>query len=142
VSESSASAQLSNRVAIFNPTPSGTVCDFPGWKLACEGETVSGVSRYDIHQYPSVKFASYFISAANISRLIAMLSTGSAQGPSPTEAICAFIWRNVVKARNINADEFPESRLSIPVNTRTRMQDPLCSPRYWGNLSEPNAVRA
>lgn len=95
---------------------------------------------YDPVLSPPVQFATYFISESNLVRLKQRLSADKERTPSATEAVCAFLWKHVVRARNIDCDKYPETKLSITVNTRSRMRNPVCSPAYWGNLSEPNAV--
>lgn len=131
-----------DRESIFTATPAGEKIEsFPDWKLSGGGPNV-GVSTYDANRYPPCVFSTYFVSEEKVKSLIDLLSAGSSQRLTPTEAVCAFLWRHVIKARNLDVRQYPESKLSIPVNTRTKMNDPMCCPRYWGNLSEPNAVRS
>lgn len=95
---------------------------------------------YNPELSPPVQFATYFISEKKLEDLRQRLSSGTGYGPNVTEAVCAFLWKHVVKARNIDCEQYPETKLSVTVNTRLKMRNPICSPVYWGNLSEPNAV--
>lgn len=113
---------------------------FPDWKLVQDHDAFLNPCDYDPELSPPVQFATYFISETNLGKLKERLSTNSDRISSTTETVCAFLWKHVVKARNINCDLYPETKLSVTVNTRSRMKNPVCSPAYWGNLSEPNAV--
>ena len=50
------------------------------------------------------------------------------------------MWLHVVRARNIDLNEYPEAKLSLTVNARTRMSNPNVPKYFWGNMCEPNAV--
>lgn len=113
---------------------------FPDWKLVQDHDAFLNPCDYDPELSPPVQFATYFISETNLGRLKERLSTNTDRILSTTETVCAFLWKHVVKARNIDCELYPETKLSVTVNTRSRMKNPVCSPAYWGNLSEPNAV--
>jgi len=113
---------------------------FPDWKLVQDHDAFLNPCDYDPELSPPVQFATYFISEKKLKDLRQRLSSGTGYGPNVTEAVCAFLWKHVVKARNIDCEQYPETKLSVTVNTRSKMRNPICSPVYWGNLSEPNAV--
>jgi hypothetical protein len=113
---------------------------FPDWKLVQGHEAFLNPCDYNPELSPPVQFSTYFISEYNLKELRHRLSTDAGYGPSMTEAVCALLWKHVVKARNIDCEQYPETKVSVTVNTRSKMRNPICSPVYWGNLSEPNAV--
>jgi hypothetical protein len=131
---------LLDRKSVINPEADVLLGDFPDWKLVQETDQFLNPCDYDPTKSPPVRFATYFVSEDNLRSLRQSQSTESGHAPSSTEAVCAFLWKHVVIARGTDCVKYPETKLSVTVNTRTRMTDPICSPAYWGNLSEPNAV--
>jgi hypothetical protein len=131
---------LLDRKSVINPEADVILGDFPDWKLVQETDQFLNPCDYDPTKSPPVRFATYFVSEDNLRSLRQSQSTESGHAPSSTEAVCAFLWKHVVIARGTDCVKYPETKLSVTVNTRTRMTDPICSPAYWGNLSEPNAV--
>ena len=125
---------------MINADPDVLLDEFPDWKLVQDEDKFLNPCDYDPTRSPPVQFATYFIPEDKLRLLKQSQSTQSDKAPSSNEAVCAFLWKHVVKARGIDCDSYPETKLSITVNTRARMRNPICSPAYWGNLSEPNAV--
>lgn len=115
--------------------------DFPDWKLV---HTVADRTEAAAPANPStedckVQYSIFFISRANVARLKKKMTSTNFQ-PSLVETLSAFLWMCTVRARNVDADYYPETKLSVPVDTRGRMlNSDICS-NYWGNMGEPNAV--
>lgn len=131
---------LLDRKRVIDPRVDVVLDQFPDWKLVQDDDAFLNPCDYDPELSPPVQFATYFISETNLGKLKQRLSTNTERILSTTETVCAFLWKHVVKARNIDCELYPETKLSVTVNTRSRMKNPVCSPAYWGNLSEPNAV--
>jgi len=131
---------LLERKSVIDPETDVLLDDFPDWKLAQDHDDFLNPCDYDPTISPPVRFATYFASEEQLRLMKQSQATESGKAPSSTEAICAFLWKHVVNARNIDCERYPETKLSITVNARMRMKNPICSPAYWGNLSEPNAV--
>jgi hypothetical protein len=129
-----------DRKSVINPEADVLLGDFPDWKLVQDHDAFLNPCDYDPTQNPPVQFATYFASEDKLRRLKQSQSAESGKAPSSTEAVCAFLWKHVVNARGTDCERYPETKLSITVNTRARMKNPICSAAYWGNLSEPNAV--
>jgi hypothetical protein len=129
-----------DRKSVIDPELDVRLDQFPDWKLVQDPNSFLDPTDFDPELNPPVTFATYYISEAKAEALRQRMITQSGHLPSATEAVCAFMWKHVVKARNVDHEKYPETKLSITVNTRARMRNPVCSPAYWGNLSEPNAV--
>lgn len=129
-----------DRKRVIDPEADVKLDQFPDWKLVQDRDAFLNPCDYDLESSPPVQFATYFISEKRLEELRQRLSSDTGHGPNITEAVCAFLWKHVVKARNIDCEQYPETKLSVTVNTRPNMRNPICSPVYWGNLSEPNAV--
>jgi hypothetical protein len=129
-----------DRNHVIDPDADVKLDQFPDWKLVQDHDAFLNPCDFDPELNPPVQFATYFVSESNLDRLRQKLSTSTGHIPSMTEAVCAFLWKHVVRARNTDCEQYPETKLSVTVNTRSRMRNPICSPVYWGNLSEPNAV--
>lgn len=95
--------------------------------------------NYNAEEYPKVHHGVFYIDEARLKKLTMRLTTETNR-PSAIEALGAFLWQQVVHARNIDAAKYPEAKLSITVDTRKRMTGPAVPGNFWGNLSEPNAV--
>ncbi|KAF5239852.1 hypothetical protein FANTH_9793 [Fusarium anthophilum] len=132
--------QLLDRHDIVKGDLNTTLKEFPHWKLAEDNDKFLNPTEYDLDEV--FESATYFIPADKIAILKArILSTM----PSTTKvrtvaALCAFLWRHVVLARDINCRRYPEAKLAITVDARTRMKSPAIPSTYWGNFAEPNAV--
>jgi hypothetical protein len=131
---------LLDRKSVINPEGDVLLGEFPDWKLVQDTDDFLNPCDFDPTKSPPVQFATYFMSEDKLRLLKQGQSTASGDTPSSTDAVCAFLWKHVVIARGIDCDRYPETKLSVTVNTRMRMKNPICSPAYWGNLSEPNAV--
>lgn len=129
-----------SRPTVVSPDLDVKLEDFPDWMPALSEEDALKGTSYDPASLPKVKYATYFISAANIKRLRNKLRGIDGIVPSTIEAAGAFLWASVLQAREIDIERYPEAKLSITIDARTRMKDPIVSPMYWGNMSEPNAV--
>lgn len=129
-----------DRKSVINPEADVLLGDFPDWKLVQDHDAFLNPCDYDPTKSPPVQFATYFASEDKLRLLKQSQATESGKAPNSTEAVCAFLWKHVVNARGTDCAKYPETKLSITVNTRGRMKNPICSPAYWGNLSEPNAV--
>ncbi|KAF5988686.1 acetyltransferase [Fusarium bulbicola] len=132
--------QLLDRHDIVKGDLNTTLKEFPHWKLAEDKDKFLNPTEYDSDEV--FESATYFIPADKIAILKArILSTM----PSTTKvrtvaALCAFLWRHVVLARDIDCRRYPEAKLAITVDARTRMKSPAIPSTYWGNFAEPNAV--
>ena len=121
-----------------------TLGDFPDWRhvqgVGDNTEVALKGTSYGNTPIPEVRCAIYYISEASMKRLRDRLTRPNDFCPSVVEAACAFLWSSVLQAREVDTAQYPEAKLSITIDTRARMRDPIVSPSYWGNLSEPNAV--
>ncbi|KAF5604183.1 trichothecene 3-o-acetyltransferase [Fusarium pseudocircinatum] len=118
-----------------------TLEEFPDWKLTETSSTFLNPTNYEVAEVQSVEHGIFSISTENLSLLKNHVLKGAAITKlSTTEAICAFLWRNVVMARQIDHNQYPEAKLSITVDARERMENPPLPSNYWGNFAEPNAV--
>lgn len=121
-----------------------SLADFPEWRpvqtLGDYSEVALTGTSYGSTPLPKVRYATYFISEANMKRLRDGLTRPNDISPSTIEAVGAFLWSSVLQVREIDTIRYPEAKLSITIDTRARMRGPVVSPSYWGNLSEPNAV--
>ncbi|KAI8407705.1 hypothetical protein FOFC_13146 [Fusarium oxysporum] len=115
--------------------------DFPDWKLTETSSTFLNPTDYKATEVQSVEHGIFSISAAKLSLLKDHVLKGATNAKlSTTEAVCAFLWRHVVLARQIDHHKYPEAKLSITVDARERMENPPLPSNYWGNFAEPNAV--
>ncbi|KAF2756447.1 hypothetical protein EJ05DRAFT_517867 [Pseudovirgaria hyperparasitica] len=130
---------FSDRASIITPDPAASLQDLPDWKLVPPGEEFLNPTHYEVAALPKLRCAIYYISEDRIAKLRATMSVGGRK-PSVIESVGAALWMHVVRARNIDAKKYPEAKLSLTVNSRTRMSEPAISPTFWGNLCEPNAV--
>lgn len=131
---------FTERTTIIPPEPGVCLDDLPNWKLANARSKFLDPTSYKPALLPQVKYATYFISGQNLARLRSNLRGVSGSRMSIIEALGAFLWMHVLRARNIDTERYPQAKLSITVDARSRMTDRAVSPRYWGNFSEPNAV--
>ncbi|EXK34516.1 hypothetical protein FOMG_09906 [Fusarium oxysporum f. sp. melonis 26406] len=115
--------------------------DFPDWKLTETSSTFLNPTDYEAAEVRSVEHGIFSISAEKLSFLKNHVLKGATNTKlSTTEAVCAFLWRHVVLARQIDHHKYPEAKLSITVDARERMENPPLPSNYWGNFAEPNAV--
>jgi trichothecene 3-O-acetyltransferase len=115
--------------------------DFPDWKLTEDSSTFLNPTAYEAAEVQSVEHGVFSISAEKLSLLKNHVLKGATNTRlSTTEAVCAFLWRHVVLARQIDHHKYPEAKLSITVDARERMENPPLPSNYWGNFAEPNAV--
>lgn len=115
--------------------------DFPDWKLTETSSTFLNPTDYKAAEVQSVEHGIFSISAAKLSLIKDHVLKGATNAKlSTTEAVCAFLWRHVVLARQIDHHKYPEAKLSITVDARERMENPPLPSNYWGNFAEPNAV--
>lgn len=127
------------RTQVVDPDHNVHIDQFPNWKPVQSGGSFLNPIHYDPTKYPKVQYAVFFIDDARLKKLRTRL-TSETNKPSSIEALGAFLWQQVVQARDIDADKYPEAKLSITVDTRKRMTMPVVPSNFWGNLSEPNAV--
>jgi trichothecene 3-O-acetyltransferase len=114
--------------------------EFPDWKPVAADAKFLNPTVYDTNELPPPRYALYFISEANLRRLRDELAKDGRTKLSVIEALGAFIWKNVLQAREIDLERYPEAKLSVTVDARLRITDPSLSGMYWGNMCEPNAV--
>ncbi|KAL6408662.1 trichothecene 3-O-acetyltransferase [Ilyonectria robusta] len=118
-----------------------TLEEFPDWKLAEDASSFLNPTDYEASEIPTFEYATYFISTE---KLALLKSRVSIKVPdirlSTTDILGAFLWRQVILARKIDPQKYPEAKLSITVDSRGRMENPTVPPNYWGNFAEPNAV--
>ncbi|KAF5577021.1 trichothecene 3-o-acetyltransferase [Fusarium pseudoanthophilum] len=118
-----------------------TLEEFPDWKLTETSSTFLNPTNYDVAEVQSVEHGMFSISADNLCLLKNhVLESAADTKLSTAEALCAFLWRHVVLARQIDPHRYPEAKLSITVDARERMENPPLPSNYWGNFAEPNAV--
>ncbi|CVL13508.1 hypothetical protein LB506_009083 [Fusarium annulatum] len=118
-----------------------TLEEFPDWKLTETSSTFLNPTNYAAAEVQSIEHGIFSISGEDLSLLKNHVSKGATNTKlSTTEAICAFLWRHVVLARQIDHHQYPEAKLSITVDSRERMENPPLPSNYWGNFAEPNAV--
>ncbi|KAF5641672.1 trichothecene 3-o-acetyltransferase [Fusarium sp. NRRL 52700] len=118
-----------------------TLEEFPDWKLTETSSTFLNPTNYEAAEVQSIEHGVFSISAENLSLLKNNVLKNTANMKlSTTEVVCAFLWRHVVLARQIDHHRYPEAKLSITVDARGRMENPPLPCNYWGNFAEPNAV--
>ncbi|KAF4493284.1 trichothecene 3-O-acetyltransferase [Fusarium agapanthi] len=118
-----------------------TLEEFPDWKLTETSSTFLNPTNYEAAEAQSIEHGIFSISAEKLSLLKNhVLKSATNNKLSTTEAICAFLWRHVVLARQLDHCRYPEAKLSITVDARERMENPPLPSNYWGNFAEPNAV--
>lgn len=130
---------FADRSAIITPVLNASLKDLPDWRLVSPGEQFLNPTRYNAASLSDLRCAIYFISEERINQLRDAIAVSTLR-PSTTEAISSLLWLHVVRARNINSNEYPEAKLSLTVNARARMSNPSVPKYFWGNMSEPNAV--
>ncbi|KAJ4245282.1 hypothetical protein NW762_014152 [Fusarium torreyae] len=117
------------------------LAQFPDWKLTKDPNCFLCPTAYEPEEHGAVEHAIFSISAEKLILLKKHISNGASEIElSTAEALCAFLWRHVVCARNIDPREYCEAKLSITVDARNRVESPSIPSNFWGNFSEPNAV--
>lgn len=124
---------IQERTVVVSPDQGVRLDEFPHWKLV---NSMAASSPPEA----KVKYSIYFISGEKAASLRERISKGGGARVSTLDALAAFIWTHVVRARRIDTDKYPEAKLSITVDARGRMTHPAVPARYWGNFCEPNAV--
>lgn len=109
-----------DRKRVIDPEVDVKLDQFPDWELAQDRDAFLKSCDYDPESSPPVQFATYFISEKRLEELRQRLSSDTGYGPNMIEAVCAFLWKHVVKARNIDCERYPETKLSVTVNTRPK----------------------
>ncbi|KAF4336783.1 trichothecene 3-o-acetyltransferase [Fusarium beomiforme] len=118
-----------------------TLEEFPDWKLTEDSSSFLNPTDYEPSEVQSVEHAIFSISENKLASIKEHVLNGTTNTKlSTNEAVCAFLWRHVVLARQINPHEYSEAKLSITVDSRERMENPPLPSNYWGNFAEPNAV--
>ncbi|KAF5589867.1 hypothetical protein FPANT_6200 [Fusarium pseudoanthophilum] len=132
--------QLLDRHDVVKGDLNTTLEEFPHWKLAEDNDKFLNPTEYGSDEV--FESAIYFIPADKIALLkTRILSTMPSTTKAGTvAALCAFLWRHVVLARDIDCRKYPDAKLAITVDARTRMESPVIPSTYWGNFAEPNAV--
>ncbi|KAF5585282.1 trichothecene 3-o-acetyltransferase [Fusarium pseudocircinatum] len=132
--------QLLDRHDIVKGDLNTTLEELPHWKLAEGNDKFLNPTEYDSDEV--FESAIYFIPADKIALLkTRILSTMPSTTKAGTvTALCAFLWRHIVLARGIDCLKYPDAKLAITVDARTRMESPVIPSTYWGNFAEPNAV--
>ncbi|WPG98194.1 Hypothetical protein R9X50_00098100 [Acrodontium crateriforme] len=130
---------INERVGIVSPSTGVHLEEFPHWKRTSGMESFLDPVSFDGEATP-VRYSIYSISETKSQELRDRLVQEGGVKVSISDAISAFIWVHVLRARNIDTDAYPNSKLSITVDARSRMTDCHVPTGYWGNFSEPNAV--
>ncbi|EWG51073.1 hypothetical protein FVEG_10176 [Fusarium verticillioides 7600] len=132
--------QLLDRHDVVKGDLNTTLEEFPNWKMAEDKDKFLNPTDYSSDEV--FESAIYFIPADKIALLkTRILSTMPSTTKAGTvTALCAFLWRHVVLARDIDCRKYPDAKLAITVDARTRMESPVIPSTYWGNFAEPNAV--
>lgn len=131
---------FSERSTIVSPIHEVLMDDFPHWRLVdADIERLVTVPQEPVLT-PEVKYSICFISEDNARRLRERLNSVTKARLSCSDALGAFLWMHVLRARNIDTKKYPKAKLSICVDARSRMTDQVVAPTYWGNFCEPNAV--
>ncbi|KAH7002806.1 hypothetical protein EDB82DRAFT_421510 [Fusarium venenatum] len=132
--------QLLGREGIVKGELNVTLEEFPNWKLA--NDTTQFLTPTVYQDDEVFEYATYFLPSDKLlllkSRILSTMAPNTKMGT--TEALCAFIWRHIVIARNVDHEKYPEARLAITVDARNRVRNPGVPSTYWGNFAEPNAV--
>jgi trichothecene 3-O-acetyltransferase len=141
VSESTSPARFLERSSVVEATLDVKLEEFPDWKLAENTTEFLNPTVYRPGEASGFKYAIYFISSEKLTLLKRRISLNTPDLKlSTTEILSAFLWPHLVVARDINPQTYPEARLSLAVDARSRMKGPSVPHNYWGNFSEPNAV--
>ncbi|OBT59512.1 hypothetical protein VE04_00547 [Pseudogymnoascus sp. 24MN13] len=130
---------FADRATIITPDIHASLEDLPDWRLVSPGEEFLNPTNYDAASLSDLKCAIYYISEERISQLRDAIAVPTLR-PSGSEAISSLLWLHVVRARNVDLNKYPEAKLSITVNARARMSNPIVPKYFWGNMCEPNAV--
>lgn len=130
---------FADRATIITPDIHASLEDLPDWRLVSPGEQFLNPTNYDAASLLDLKCAIYYISEERINRLRDAIAVPNLR-PSGSEAISSLLWLHVVRARNVDLNKYPEAKLSITVNARARMSNPIVPKYFWGNMCEPNAV--
>lgn len=130
---------FADRATIITPDLHASLEGLPDWRLVAPGEQFLNPTHYDAASLSDLKCAIYYISEERINQLRDTIAVPNLR-PSPSEAISSLLWLHVVRARNVDLNKYPEAKLSITVNARARMSNPIVPKYFWGNLCEPNAV--
>ena len=130
---------FANRATIVTPDIHASLEDLPDWRLVAPGEQFLNPTHYDPSSLANLHCGIYYISEDRINRLRDDLAV-STKRPSVSEAISSLLWLHVVRARNVDATQYPEAKLSLTVDARSRMSNPTIPKYFWGNMCEPNAV--
>ncbi|OBT88781.1 hypothetical protein VE02_03128 [Pseudogymnoascus sp. 03VT05] len=130
---------FADRATIITPDLHASLEDLPDWRLVAPGEQFLNPTHYNATSLSNLKCAIYYISEERINQLRDAIAVPN-QRSSPSEAISSLLWLHVVRARNVDLNKYPEAKLSITVNSRARMCNPVVPKYFWGNMCEPNAV--
>ena len=130
---------FADRATIITPNLHTSLEDLPDWRLVTPGEQFLNPTHYDAASLSDLRCAIYYISEERINQLRDAIAESTLR-PSASEAISSLLWLHVVRARNIDLNEYPEAKLSLTVNSRARMSNPIVPKYFWGNMCEPNAV--
>lgn len=141
VSDSTSPARFLERSTVVDATLNVKLEEFPDWKLAENTIDFLNPTVYRPGEISGFQYAIYFISSEKLALFKRRISLNTPELKlSTTEILSAFLWPHVVVARDINPQTYPEARLSLAVDARSRMRSPSVPRNYWGNFSEPNAV--
>ncbi|KFY33730.1 hypothetical protein V494_07389 [Pseudogymnoascus sp. VKM F-4513 (FW-928)] len=130
---------FADRDTIITPDLHASLEDLPDWRLVNPGEEFLNPTHYDAASLSDLHCGIYYISEERINQLRDAIAVSTSR-PSPSEAISSLLWLHVVRARNIDLNKYPEAKLSLTVNARARMSNPMIPKYFWGNMCEPNAV--
>ena len=130
---------FADRATIITPDFHISLEDLPDWRLVTPGEQFLNPTSYNTALLSNLRCAIYYISEERINQLKDTIAVSTLR-PSPNEAISSLLWLHVIRARNIDLNEYPEAKLSLTINTRARMSNPIVPKYFWGNMCEPNAV--
>ncbi|KFY86741.1 hypothetical protein V500_07444 [Pseudogymnoascus sp. VKM F-4518 (FW-2643)] len=130
---------FADRATIITPDLHTSLKDLPDWRLVTPGEQFLNPTNYDAASLSNLRCAIYYISEDRINQLRDAIAVPTLR-PSANEAISSLLWLHVVRARNIDLNKYPEVKLSLTVDARARMCNPMVPKYFWGNMCEPNAV--
>lgn len=111
--------------------------EFPNWRYA-DPEKVHVMPikpQEEVETIPKAQYAVFYISEERMKALADFISTDEIK-ISAVEAIGSFLWQQITMARAIDVKKYPEAKLSVTVDTRRCMDEPVLPTNYWGNFSE------
>lgn len=138
------SISFCERTDVVEPDNDGLHMDeFPNWRYAdpAKVHVLPVKPQEEVELIPKAQYAVFYISEEKQKALANFISTDEIK-ISPIEAIGSFLWQQITMTRGIDVKKYPEAKLSVTVDTRRCMDDPVLPTNYWGNFSEVRSKRS